>query len=87
MISIPEEVLDSSPDTFDPERGGRSIVSMVRVPVRTGADIISTPAALLAQPVLCRPISRPRVLAARDSFQTSSLAGASGYAGISSQTL
>jgi hypothetical protein len=85
MTSIPEEVLDSSPDTFDPERGGRSIVSMVRVPVRTGAAIIRTAAALLAQPVLYRPVSRPPRACTRDSFQASSLAGASGYAGISSR--
>jgi hypothetical protein len=43
---IPDEPLDSSPDTFDPERAGRSIVSMVRVPVRTDVDMIRNSTAL-----------------------------------------
>jgi hypothetical protein len=42
-MGVPDESFDSSPDTFDPDRAGRSIVSIVRVPVRTGADIIKTP--------------------------------------------
>lgn len=36
---LPDEPLDSSPETFDPERAGTSIVSMLRVAVRTGADM------------------------------------------------
>jgi hypothetical protein len=59
-MGVPEDPLDSSPDTFDPERGGRSIVSMVRVPVRTGADI------LVARSQSCAPIAHlPRAYGAR----------------------
>jgi hypothetical protein len=50
---VPDESFDSDPDTFDPDRAGRSIESMARVPVRTGADINKTPAALLAHSKCC----------------------------------
>lgn len=40
---IPDEPLDSSPDTFEPDLMGKSIVSMVRVVVRAGAAILHYP--------------------------------------------
>jgi len=44
-LHTPDEPLESSPDTFDPDLTGRSIVSMVRVPVRADPDMVNTPEA------------------------------------------
>jgi hypothetical protein len=41
--AVPDEPLDSSPEMFDPDLAGRSIESMARVPVRTGAAMATTP--------------------------------------------
>jgi hypothetical protein len=51
-IIVPDDPLDSSPETFDAERAGSSIVSIVRVPapvpvpVRTGTDMVALCTAL-----------------------------------------
>jgi hypothetical protein len=63
---------------FDPALTGRSIVSMVRVPVRTGADMADSPALNHAgtkyytSDTLCE-----------NSLQASSLDSARAYAGMS----
>ena len=86
---VPDEPLDSSPDTFDPDGAGRSIVSIVRVPVRMGADM-STPPAGLVQRQYCKQATAsqmPRSSSARRQPPSVELGLRAGYAGISSWTL
>jgi hypothetical protein len=87
-LCVPDELADSSPDTFDPDRAGGSIVSIVRVVVRTGADMVDNSTALGQGQYRSRRLLGGRVPPKReDGFQASSLVSAPGYADISFRTL
>jgi hypothetical protein len=88
LCSIPDDPLDSSPDTFDPDRTGTSMVSIVRVAVRTGADMINAPTTL-GQGQCCSQ-RQPRCFVPperADNLQASSLGSARGYVDIAMQAV